>query len=831
MRLGIAAKINASIVFICIVLFGSYFALLLSQLYAEDVRGGERLAAQISEKKALEITHQLNETKLELESIAQTLLLMRANQAQDRTLAVEMLTSFLEKQSYLLGTYTLWEPNAFDNDDDNHRDTSGYHDESGRFIPYAVRTNDGIVFEPLRDYEEEAGPGYYLIPKQTKETTLVGPFYYEINGKDVLMTSLVVPILDKSGQFLGIVGADIELETLQSEFVQFEVFGGYASLLSEDGIYIANGRYPDKIMSRYEDVSENQTIMNRLTQASMFKVYTQDSESGERLLRLFYPVLIEGGSDHWFYEIVIPTDRLLGNFYKHLLQLVVVTAAVLSSMCLIIIWLVKRLVLNNIQQVIQTTKAIAAGDMTQRLSEHVEDEFGQMASYFNDMIRKRKEAEELASFHAEHDFLTGLPNRFSFFKTLQAEIDRNQGESFAVLFIDLDRFKWINDSKNHQIGDDVLQAVSQKIGEIIIQPDQFARFGGDEFLVLLKNVSDPESVHRKAEQILKAVSSPIHIAGKTLLLTASIGIRHFDDQHRVVSAEDMIKDADIAMYLAKKERNTYKIFHPEMSSLPTRESMIEEGLENAIDRGELMIYYQPKIWLSDMSIYGVEALLRWKHPTMGMIPPSEFIPIAESTGQIVPIGEWVLGQVCMQILDWEQAGIRDISIGVNLSIRQFQQKDFHEQIKATISKFHISSSLVDFELTESMCMSNPYSTVQSLQALKEFGSSVSLDDFGTGYSSLSYLKHLPLDVLKLDRSFIQEITSDDRELAIVRSVIDIAHSLKLKVVTEGVETIDQLHVLKLLKCDAAQGYVFYQPMPADECKDLLLSEMERGRGI
>lgn len=431
-------------------------------------------------------------------------------------------------------------------------------------------------------------------------------------------------------------------------------------------------------------------------------------------------------------------------------------------------------------------------------------------------ITERRRAEERAQYLANYDVLTGLPNRFLMQdRSTQAVAQAHRNRlRVALMHIDLDRFKVVNETLGHYVGDSLLKQAADRIKRSAREGDTVARVGGDEFTIVLPNVSGLQSLSNTAEEILTAMSHPFQGESQELFVSASIGISLYPDDSRNV--DDLIKHADAAMYSAKNlGRSNYQFFTSALNDQVQERMMLESGLRSAIQREELRLVYQPKIDLVTREIIGAEALIRWQHPNLGMIAPTRFIPVAEDSGMVGQIGEWVLRTVCRQIRIWQDAGL-NLSVAVNVSARQFQQYDLSELVRAVLSEAAVPPRLLEVELTESAVMQDAESSVVMLERLKGLGVQISIDDFGTGYSSLSYLKRLPLDVLKIDQSFVRDISSDPNDAAIVRAIITLARNLGMKVIAEGVENEAQLAFLNAYGCQYAQGYLFGQPMSADE---------------
>lgn len=437
-------------------------------------------------------------------------------------------------------------------------------------------------------------------------------------------------------------------------------------------------------------------------------------------------------------------------------------------------------------------------------------------------ITKRKQAEERLHYLANFDPLTRLPNRTLFSDRLSQALQRASWHkrSVAVLFLDLDRFKNINDTLGHALGDLVLKNVSERLTACVREGDTVARLGGDEFVLVLDNLAQEEDTRLIAHKILSTLSSPFNVEGHEFFVTTSIGIALYPNDGDTY--ESLIKNADTAMYRAKeKGKNNYQHYSPALNARISERLALETNLRRALERSEFELHYQPLVTPAWGRVVGVEALLRWKRPDIGMIPPSDFIPIAEETGLILPIGEWVLRTACTQNKAWQAAGLPPVRVAVNLSGGQFQQQHLVETISRILDQTGLSPEYLELELTESVIMKSTETTVTTLRQMDALGITISVDDFGTGYSSLSYLKRFPVSTLKIDRTFVGDLTTDPDDKAIVKAIITLAHSLKLWVVAEGVETQEQLAFLQSLQCDYVQGEFFSRPLPADQVASLL----------
>lgn len=438
-------------------------------------------------------------------------------------------------------------------------------------------------------------------------------------------------------------------------------------------------------------------------------------------------------------------------------------------------------------------------------------------------VTAHKLAEEKFNHHQLHDVLTNLPNRISFSENLEKILikAKKNNEKIAVCFLDLDRFKRINDTLGHAIGDVLIQRVSHRLTTCLRDCDIIARWGGDEFTLLLPKIKNQEELQNIAERILSVLTVGFEIDNNHLYVSASMGIAiypyHGEDK------ETLIKHADAALYKAKfKGRNNYHFYHPAINSQASELLILENSLHSALEKDEFNLFYQPQVNIITGEIIKMEALLRWRHPQLGLISPDKFIPITEENGLIVPIGEWVLRTACKQNKIWQEAlGLPHLSIAVNLSIRQFQQYDLVSTVKQILEETEMHPHCLELEITESLAAHNIDFTKSVLNELHDIGVSISIDDFGTGYCSLSYLKNFPINSLKIDKSFVCDLVNNKNDTAITSAIIALAKGLNLSVVAEGVETEEQRNLLRMLECDVMQGYLFSPPVSSDDATKLL----------
>lgn len=430
-----------------------------------------------------------------------------------------------------------------------------------------------------------------------------------------------------------------------------------------------------------------------------------------------------------------------------------------------------------------------------------------------DLLRERTAQVNQLSFY---DACTDLPNRFLFEDRLSQALGAAQETHIiAVVFLTLDQFKKVNDTFGHDRGDLLLSLTAARLKEVVSDRETVARFGNDEFALLLTQIADPHDVTDLVDRIVESMKVPFDIEGNEVFATLSAGVTFFPEHGK--DKQTLLKNAGTALYRAKRAGgNNHKFYSRDMHERASKRLRLESNLRRALENDEFVLVYQPRVAIDTQKITGVEALIRWEHPELGLISPAEFIPLAEDTGLIIPIGEWVLREACEQNRKWQAQGFEPFRVAVNLSARQFQQPDISRVVVRALEAARISPQHLELELTESSIMNNVDFAVKVLTDLKQMGVEITVDDFGTGFSSLSYLKRLPIGALKIDQSFVRDSTTDPDDAALVMAVVTLGHNMRLKVIAEGVETEEQLRFLNLLRCDEVQGYLFSRPVPADD---------------
>lgn len=629
--------------------------------------------------------------------------------------------------------------------------------------------------------------------------------------------------------------ADFEAQVKDKIFqdIAMVTFGlkneGYFFINSYQGdLFVTNGQYfaGQKNIWDATDakgvkvVQENARLAQNFPQGA-FSTYTWKKNNGHEAEKISYIL----GMDEW--EIFIGAGTYLDTIetviqerevqYHELMKKRAISTMIVMLLALIIIIIVLYLIglrLSHNIHLFQHNLEASVDSWTKLDIKTLHfKEFKHLARSVNSMIDGlNRQAEELRH-RASHDHLTSLPNRMHGSTQLDLMISHTikHQATAALLFIDLDHFKEINDSLGHSAGDELLRQVSDRLRGTVREDDIVARLGGDEFTVItgvLKNRSEAESM---AQKLLHALTVPYQIDGNELSVTASIGVSFFPDDGD--NAEILLRNADSAMYEAKRNgRNSYRLYTPEMTEEIFERFTITEELREVINKGQLELYFQPQTELHTGELLGAEALIRWNHPERGLIPPNKFIPVAETSGQIIQIGDWVLEEACRKLKAWTAAGIHVPKVAVNLSNQQVNS-ELVDKIKGLLKTYGCDPKTLELEITESCLMENPELMAQELGSLKALGVSIAIDDFGTGYSSLSYLKQLPINKLKIDRSFVRDIESDENDLAITRAIIAMGQSMNLCVIAEGIETQAQIDMLQKLGCSEGQGFFYSQPLP------------------
>ncbi|MGZ4111704.1 MAG: bifunctional diguanylate cyclase/phosphodiesterase, partial [Tumebacillaceae bacterium] len=555
--------------------------------------------------------------------------------------------------------------------------------------------------------------------------------------------------------------------------------------------------------------------------------------NGKHVIKTFMPV--PGTATDKPYVIALVTDysTIQNTLNQQLIRNVSISIGVLM-LSVLVCYMFAGFLVRPVHLILEKVNEIAKGNFDKVVAIKRKDELGMLADRVDVMssnlqiyTKELRDKTEENLFQANHDSLTGLPNRRYFREILQTALKQAEqsDEQLAVMFIDLDRFKNINDTLGHSVGDVFLQQVAIRLADCLPEGGTISRHGGDEFTLILPQVGEMREAEEVAERIIETMTDPYHLLGHELFSSISIGISMYPSDGD--DLDTLIKNADMAMFLAKEQGgNNYKIYNTKLNESAHERMVLETKLRKAIERGELQLNYQPKLDLATNRITGMETLVRWNNPDLGFISPGVFIPVAEETGLIVEIGEWVLRTACAQNKAWQDAGYAPLRVAVNLSARQFVNHDLVQTVRNVLQETGLDPNWLELEITESILMQNTEEIIATLHVFKQMGIQIAIDDFGTGYSSLSYLKRFPIDSLKIDQSFVRDITDDLNDAEIATAIISLGHSLNLKVIAEGVETTAQQNFLVGKLCDEMQGYLFSRPLTTGDFEKLLQRRAE-----
>jgi len=640
-----------------------------------------------------------------------------------------------------------------------------------------------------------------------------------------------LPVLDAGGEVELVLFAAIDLNSFGKMFdAQNFPRGSIINLTDHQGRVLL--RYAQIGLDDQNGKPDREELRRNMTGESEEGIFSGIGLDGvQRQLAYKRVRLAPGDPPYLFIRVSIPEEVAAASAAKAFLLALsfCVIAAVLTYSLTSVI--ARRYVVNPLKQLVTVSRRVEAGDLDARSGlAYTADEIGQLARSFDEMTCSLKEriveiraAESEKHWLANYDSLTGLPNRRLLQDRLNLSLvrSRRQSTGFALLYIDIDNFKHINDSLGHTAGDQLLKVMASRYQAVLREDDAVCRLGGDEFAVILHDIPDEGAMTVVVEKLLEATATPLTIASRPLLVSASIGGALYPkDAQDAVTLE---KCADLALYHAKDEgKNTFRMFSEELDHSSHERLSLLHALHYALERNELCLNYQPKICNATGKVIGVEALLRWNNAELGSILPDRFIPIAEESRLIIPIGEWVLRQACAQQVAWKRMGY-DLSMAVNLSAVQFKAPNLIETIRAILTETGMEAEKLELELTESCLVDKPDEAIKTLAKIRELNCNIAIDDFGTGYSSLSYLKNFPVSVLKIDRSFVKDLFSDSSDRAIAQSVVNLANNLNMLTVAEGVENSDQQEILKGMGCSYVQGYLHSRPVAPEYIPDIVRS--------
>ncbi|UBF30499.1 EAL domain-containing protein (plasmid) [Kovacikia minuta CCNUW1] len=702
------------------------------------------------------------------------------------------------------------------------------------------------IVQTLKKWDHRLEAGYSDIVQANKPAW--SQIYQWEDGSGILSISAGHPIYNATGRFLGVLSADIRLTTL-STFLRTLKIGqnGRAFILERNGFLVASssneplatkqGEATERLLAtQSRDPLIQNTAKYLLHQFGDFAKLQPSSQPnvnrfGQREFVRITPFTDKFGLD-WWIVVVVPETDFMAQIYSSTYTTVLL--CILALMVAIAMGLTtSHYLIRPILKMVGAAGALSEGQWEQRIPDSKLQEIGLLAKAFNSMAKQLQDSFSKLHYSAYHDALTNLMNRAAFIKHLEEAFSKYQHNNqylFGVLFLDLDSFKVVNDSLGHIIGDELLMAASHRIQNCLPANALAARFGGDEFIILLSGIVGLDEARNVAEQISEALSQPFNLRGYEIFTSASIGIVLSTAQQ--TTSEDLLRDADIAMYHAKSQgKACYGVFDVLMHNRSKERLQLEMDLRHALKKEQFEVYYQPIISSNSRTIAGFEALVRWQHPTKGMVPPNQFIPLAEETGLIVQLGQWVLSESCRQLSLWQRQYPECCSffISVNLSVRQLLQPDLLEQVMQILQDTGLAPGSLKLEVTESTIINNVEVAGSKLESLQKEGIQISVDDFGTGYSSLSQLHHLPISVLKIDRSFVRQMMHDEGCFEITKTVIHLYHGLGIAVVAEGVETQEQFEQLQQFNCEFHQGYLFSPALPATEVEKRFLSQLTKLR--
>lgn len=731
---------------------------------------------------------------------------------------------------------------------------------TGDLQTYAIDKsgNRGEFLETSPNFDSRLRP-WYIVPQKANKPAWT-EIYPWVNPPTLAIT-LGQPYYDGTEKFRGILATDLTLAQI-SDFLKSLKIGesGQTFIVENSGLLVAtsadelpftlNNKTPERL-----DAGDSQDFLTRAT-ISYLKDNFDDFDrietrktldfkvKGEKYFLQVNPLQDEHGLN-WLGIIVIPESDFMAQINANTRVTFLLCLGALGLGTLVSIY-TSRWITRPIEKLIRASKEIAEGNLVQIVNSAELKELNILTHSFNQMAKQlrasftslkqvnedleseisdRKIIEEQLRHSSLHDALTNCPNRTFLMEKLEIALKKAQKDTnylFAVLFIDLDRFKVINDSLGHQIGDQLLITITHRLTSVVRASDIVARLGGDEFVILLEPIQNLSDAIHIAERINKKLEDPLEFDNHKVLTSASIGITLGSSHYH--QGIELLRDADIAMYRAKaKGKARYELFNQEMYNKALKRLQLEQDLHQALTNQELQVYYQSIVSLKTDRIVGFEALIRWHHPHRGWISPAEFIPIAEETGLIIPIGQWILRSACQQIAQWNKnLSINNpLKISVNLSVKQLQDPDFIEKIDSILAETNLQGKSLQLEITESMLMENLDELSNILWQLKAREIELSIDDFGTGYSSLSYLHLLPINNLKIDRSFVNSMEQEKDSKGIVQTIINLAQQLNMKTIAEGIESEEQLNKLKALKCDKAQGFFLSKPIPPHLVEELL----------
>jgi diguanylate cyclase (GGDEF)-like protein len=747
---------------------------------------------------------------------------------------IELFSNSNLLENYLLTAdeevrYTLLQPTII-------RLFSSYQKANSNYYEMRILQPDGyedtrvVIADQANATEEEGESPTFLAMHGAANDIYTQIFRNPDNNRLALLVSKRILLRDPNlhpvnspKKLRGYLAVTIDLDFLEKKIREAsDEYGTIFLLYEEDGdLLFTSGALPGGPLSK--------SLLHQLTEH-----VTSDTPLETTGQEGTFLVLGRQARDSLVLVAKTPKNNLYAASNRLGLAIGITTIGAMGIISALLYYLGRKLIVAPVLRLRNAATELGRGNLAVSIDDSARDEIGDLARSFTEMSRNLRQSQEQVRRLAYHDFLTGLPNRVMFQDYLQRTLAgaKRHNKMCALMFIDIDNFKRINDSLGHNLGDHLLRQVAERLVTVMRKsdllaasfpnagPDMIARLGGDEFTVLLNHIANQNDAALVARRQLKVLAEPFVLDTYQVFITVSIGITIFPFDS--LSAEDLIKNADIAMYHAKNRgKNNFQYYSETMNSMAMEHLTLEAELRAALESDQFVLHFQPQVDAATKKIVGLEALIRWQHPEKGMIPPKYFIPVAEESGLIVPMGSWVMQSAVNQIKKWQQQGVPVVPISVNLSGMQFQSKEIYTLITSILHATGIPRHYLKVELTESILLKAEEAAISMLLDIKETGVQICLDDFGTGYSSLNYLKRFPIDVLKIDRSFVMNITTEPKDAEICSAIIALAKCLNLSVVAEGVEEQGQYEFLRDKGCDSIQGFYFFKPMPAAEIEKLL----------
>lgn len=824
-KLSVGSKLNlacASVVMLCL----SVSTLWITQNARYETEAQALAEARaLGQAYALEVKGTLDEGMEQAKQYAVFLESQIAEGAPNRALILSAMRRTMERAPDMAGLWAGFEPNAYDGNDAAFAGKTPFHDATGRFIPYFYNFGKGVQPYRLTEYQNAGELGdYYRVPKRDKRPLLMQPVMYDIEGSHVLLSSAAYPILDrKTKAFLGVAGTDIYLNTLAKRLAGLKPFGtGSLYLISNSGRWVSHGD-PALLGKAVDDADPiYAAALPHVRKGTPF-VY-----AGADFTHMFVPLAIKDSARPWSLVVNIPNAVLTEEADDLQADIILASLVAVLSLAAFLYVITGILIATPMHAITGVLAELEKGNDDIAVPyQNRGDEIGNLGralARFRDSNRRIKRLEEerrkveedakrVLAFQAHHDPLTGLHNRFALAEVAKTWM-RPNAPPFALLFIDLDNFKNINDAFGHACGDIILVEAAKRLKASIPESSEVTRHGGDEFILFVRT-GDIVSIDLTCAAIIAALTESYLVSGMKLHIGASIGIALFPQDGMLL--EQVIVSADLAMRTAKQRKNSYAFFNHALQDAMRKKVNIEHQLRQALDGDEIYMVFQPQI-AGDGRIHGAEALARWENPELGFVPPEQFIAVAEETGLIKPLGDFIIRQSCAEFsrILRECGAAEGMSLSINISVRQILEEGFKDKLLRVVAENRLSNRQVILEITESLFIEEPEAVLPLLQDIRKSGVAISLDDFGTGYSSLSTLRILPIDELKIDKSFVENICRVDQDSKMIRSIIDMGHTMKMRVLAEGVEENSQRLLLKDYGCDVYQGYFFSRPLKPDD---------------